>query len=83
MMYAEYVTEVLITSFAYPKLPHIRLFVQRQVLVQMLESQPFMFQLRKALNVQNVMPNAQTDEQLWAAWQESWQAFIADTLAAG
>ena len=83
-MYAEYyVTEALVTNFAYPKLPHIRAFVQRQGLVQMLESQPFVVHLGKPLNVLKLMPNAQSDEQLRATWQECWQAFVANTLAAG
>ena len=40
-------------------------------------------QRSEALNALKLMPNAQTDERLRAAWQESWQAIAADTLAAG
>ena len=49
----------------------------------MLKSQSFVVRLGKPLNALKLMPNAQTDERLRAAWQESWQAIAAGTLAAG
>ena len=55
---ADYVTIVPITHYAYPNLPIIKPCARRQVLEQMLESQHFVAQLGKPLNVLKLTPSA-------------------------